>query len=421
MSESERRTRRDFIKTVGGIATVAAMGSLGMPGLVRAQKGPIKLGQIMTTSGIMAGQGTPGMRSAKIAEDVINKSGGILGRKLQIIQEDDELKPNVGVRKFRKLVLEDKVDFVFGTNSTGVGMALVPLANEFKKIFVATCMGDQFTEQDCSPYIFRIGESTSMASKASAYCMCAREPSVKKWAGINPDYVFGRESWMWFKKGMEEKGANIQVVHEAFAPFGAQDFKPYITAVLESGAEGVFTSAWTGDLINFIKQAKPFGFFDKVKAFVNNTTADAVAVGLGDDMVPFWGEARYYPFYRQTEANKEFLRLYQEKYKTYPEADVGAECYATVMFLKAAIEKAGTTDTKAVIKALEGLEIEVPEGKKWIRPEDHSGIDEVVLLGKFHKDSKYPFWVYDPATYFTVPGRELAVPLSKSVCKMKKI
>jgi branched-chain amino acid transport system substrate-binding protein len=115
------------------------------------------------------------------------------------------------------------------------------------------------------------------------------------------------------------------------------------------------------------------------------------------------------------------LKHYQEKYKTFPEADVGAECYATVIFLKTAIEKAGTTDTKAVIKALEGLEIEVPEGKKWIRPEDHSGIDEVVLLGKFHKDPKYPFWVYDPSTYFTVPGKELAVPLSQSACKMKKI
>jgi len=421
MSESKPRTRREFIKTVGGVAALAATGNLAIPRFVNAKKGSIKLGQIMTTSGIMAGQGIPGMRSAKIAEEIINKSGGILGNKLEIIQEDDELKPDVGVRKFRKLVLEDKVDFVFGTNSTGVGLALVPLANEFGKIFISTSMGDEFTEKNCSPYIFRIGESTSMASRASAYCMCEREPSVKKWAGINPDYIFGRESWAWFKKGMEEKGAKIEIVHEAFAPFGAQDFKPYITAVIESGAEGVFTSAWTGDLINFIKQAKPFGFFDKIKAFVNNTTADAVAMGLGDEMVSFWGEARYYPFYNKNEVNKEFLRLYQEKYSTYPEADVGAECYATVMALKAAIEKAGTPDTKAVIKALEGLEIEVPEGKKWIRPEDHSGIDEVVLLGKFHKDPKYPFWVYDPKTYFTVPGKELAVPLSQSVCKMKKI
>ena len=421
MSESKQRTRREFIKTVGGIAALAAMGDFSGPRYASAAEKPIKLGQILTTSGIMAGQGIPGMHSAKIAEEIINKSGGILGRPLQILQEDDELKPDVGVRKFRKLVLEDKVDFLFGSNSSGVGLALVPLANEFGKIFVSTSMSDRFTEQDCSPYIFRIGESTSMASRASAYCMCAREPSVKKWAGINPDYIFGRESWTWFKKGMEEKGEKIEIVHEAFPPFGCQDFKPYISAVLESGAQGVFTSAWTGDLINFVKQAKPFGFFDKVKAFVNNTTADATSMGLGDDMVPFWGESRYYPFYSQTDVNKQFIKLYQEKYGSYPEADVGGECYATVIFLKTAIEKAGTTDTKAVIKALEGLEIEVPEGKKWIRPEDHSGIDEVVLLGKFHKDPKYPFWVYDPSTYFTVPGKELAVPLSQCACKMKKI
>ena len=292
MSESKKRTRREFIKTVGGVAALAAMGDFVVPRHAIAKEKPIKFGQIMTTSGIMAGQGIPGMRSARIAEEIINKSGGILGRPLKIIQEDDELKPGVGVRKFRKLVLEDKVDFLFGTNSSGVGLALVPLANEFGKIFISTSMSDRFTEQDCSPYIFRIGESTSMASRASAYCMCDREPSVKKWAGINPDYIFGRESWTWFKKGMEEKGAKIEIVHEAFPPFGCQDFKPYITEVLESGAQGVFTSAWTGDLINFVKQAKPFGFFDKVKAFVNNTTAHATSIGLGDDMVPFWGEAR---------------------------------------------------------------------------------------------------------------------------------
>ena len=183
----------------------------------------------------------------------------------------------------------------------------------------------------------------------------------------------------------------------------------------------MFTSLWTGDLINFIKQAKPFGFFNKVKAFVNNTTAHATAVGLGDEMVSFWGEARYYPFYRNTPINNEYIKMYRDKFGTYPAADVGAECYATVMALKLAIEKAGTTDTPQVIKALEGLEYEVPEGKKWIRPEDHSGIDQVVLLGKFHKDPKYPFWVYDPKTYFTVDGKAVAMPLDKSKCKMKSL
>jgi branched-chain amino acid transport system substrate-binding protein len=421
MAKKKKITRRRFLKTMVEGAAFAAVGTTAFPAVLRAKSDVIKFGQINTTSGLMAGQGRPGMRAAKIAEDLINNAGGILGRKLEIIQEDDEVKPDVGVRKVRKLILQDKVDCFFGTNSSGVGLAVVPLANEFEKIFIATSMSDRYTEEDCSPYVFRIGESTCMASKASAFCMCEREPAVKKWAGINPDYVFGRESWDWFKKGMEEKKADIKFVHESFAPFGAADFKPYITAVLESGAEGVFTSAWTGDLINFVKQAKPFGFFEKIKAFVNNTTAHATAVGLGNDMVPFWGEARYYPFYRQTEMNKQFVKLYQDKYGTYPEADVGAECFAAVMALKAAMEKAKTTDTKAVIRALEGLEIEVPEGKKWIRAEDHSGIDEEVVLGKFHKDTRYPFWVYDPKTYFTVKGKDVVIPLEKSKCKMKKI
>ena len=423
MAKGKKITRRKFLKTVGEGAVLAAVGGVGFPTVLGAKSktnGLIKFGQINTTSGIMAGQGTPAMRGAKIAEDIINSSGGILGRSLKIIQENDEVKPSIGVRKVRKLILEDEVDFLLGTNSSGVGLACVPIANEFEKIFISTSMSDKYTEENCSPYVFRIGESTSMASKASAFCMVEKEPGVKKWAGINPDYVFGHGSWRWFKKGMAEKGTDIEIVHESFSPFGAEDYKPYITAILESGAEGVFTSLWTGDLINFIKQAKPFGFFKKVKAFVNNTTAHATAVGLGDEMVPFWGQARYYPLYRKTPINLQFVEMYRKKYGAYPEADVGAECFAAVMAFKAAIEKAGTTQTKAVIQALEGLKIEVPEGRKWFRPQDHSGIDEEILLGKFHKDSRYPFWVYDPKTYFTAKGVDLAMPLNESVCKMRK-
>ncbi|MBU1157440.1 MAG: ABC transporter substrate-binding protein [Proteobacteria bacterium] len=413
-------TRREFVKVVGSGALVAGAATFGVPTLLRAANKPIKFGQLNTTSGIMASQGVPAMRAAQIAQDIINQAGGIMGRKLELVQEDDQVKPSVGVRKFRKLVLEDKVDFVFGTNSSGVGLACVPLANEFKKIFISTSMSDKYTGANCSPYVFRIGESTCMASKASAYCMVANAPTVKKWAGINPDYVFGRESWDFFKQGMKDKNHPVEYVKESFSPFGCQDYKPYITALLESKADGVFTSLWTGDLINFVKQAKPFGFFDKVKAFVNNTTAVATSIGLGNEMVPFWGEARYYPFYRDSELNRQYISMYQKKFGGYPAADTGAECFASVVALKLAIEKAGTTDTPKVIAALEGLEFEVPEGKKWIRPEDHSGIDEVVLLGKFHHDPKYPFWVYDPKTYFTVPGKEIAMPLSQTGCKMAK-
>jgi len=420
MSKSKEMTRRDFVKTVGVVAGLAAAGTMTFPAVLRAQTKPIRFGQINTTSGLMAGQGRPGMRAAKIAEEFINKAGGVLGRKVEVIQEDDECKPDVGVRKVRKLILQDKVDFLFGTNSSGVGYAVVPLANEFEKIFISTSMGDEFTGKYCSPYIFRIGESAEMSAQAAAFCMCEREPQITKWAGSNPDYVFGHECWDWFQKGLAKKRPDAKIVHEDFPPFGCTDYKPYITAIMESGAEGVFTSAWTGDLINFIKQAKPFGFFDKIK-LVNNSTAHATAVGLGDEMVPFYGQARYYPFYRQSETNKRYVDAYLKKYNTWPEADVSGECYAAMQIICAGIEKARTTESKAVIRAIEGMEIEVPEGKKWVRPEDHSIIDEVVLLGKFHKDSRYPFWVYDPKTYFTVNGRDVVRPLSKSTCKMKKL
>lgn len=424
MSKRKKITRREFLKTIGEGAILGAAGSLVFPSILKANpeiKKPIKIGQIQTTSGLMASEGIPAMRGAKIAEEVVNKNGGILGRKLQIIQEDDEVKPDIGVRKMRKMILEDEVDFLIGTNSSGVGLACLPIVNEFKKIFIAISMTDKYTEENCSPYVFRISVSASMASKASAFCMVNKEPAVKKWGGLNPDYVYGRDSWHSFKKGMEEKGHGVEIVHEGFPPFMVEDFRPYISSLLESGAEGVFTSCWTGDLINLIKQAKPLGFFKRIRAFVNNVTAHAVSVGLGDEMVSFWGESRYYPFYRKTPINTQFVKMYREKYGPYPESENSADCYVAVMALKKAIELAGTTESKAVINALEGLRIEGPQGRKWFRPQDHSAIDEEVLLGKFHKDPNYPFWVYDPKTYFTVKGEELAIPLDKSACKMKKI
>ena len=276
MSESKKRTRREFIKTVRWRCGFGCDGRFCGPRHAIAKEKPIKFGQIMTTSGIMAGQGIPGMRSARIAEEIINKSGGILGRPLKIIQEDDELKPGVGVRKFRKLVLEDKVDFLFGTNSSGVGLALIPLANEFGKIFISTSMSDRFTEQDCSPYIFRIGESTSMASRASAYCMCETTRALGEKMGRHQSRLY---LWPRILDMVQErnggKGDKDRDSSRSFPTVWLSGFQTVYHRCPQSGAQGVFTSAWTGDLINFVKQAKPFGFFDKVKAFVNNTTAHA--------------------------------------------------------------------------------------------------------------------------------------------------
>ncbi len=149
-------------------------------GYASAQDQPIKLGVQFIMSGKLGGYGKNGERAILMAMDEINAAGGILGRKVEALFADTQLKSDVAVKNAGKFVLEDKVDFMVGPTSSAVATALIDLAEKYKKILVLTqAASEEMTSSKFSPYVFSTLSNAMMHSRAGAYVM-ATTP-VKRW------------------------------------------------------------------------------------------------------------------------------------------------------------------------------------------------------------------------------------------------
>ena len=244
-----------------GLLLVLAMAT----GVAVAQQPPIKIGALNVLSGSFAAYGKSGRQGAQLAIDEINAQGGLLGRKLELIQVDDQAKPDVGVQEARRVNLNEKVNFLIGIDSSSVALAVAPLTNEYKIPLVVMHGATPALTEQCNPYVFRTSNNARMDAYAAAD-LAAKLP-YKRWANIGPDYEFGHSSWNDFIARLKEKRPDVEVVGEQWPKGGESNYTPYITALIQQKPEGVFSVLWAGDLVTFVRQAKAFAFFKHIKLF----------------------------------------------------------------------------------------------------------------------------------------------------------
>ncbi|WP_293173852.1 ABC transporter substrate-binding protein [Oceanithermus sp.] len=383
------------------------LASLALAGAALAAE-PIKIGAMYILSGNFANYGTASKQGVQLAVEEINARGGILGRPVEVIFVDHG-KPDQAVREAKRLILENKVDFLFGIDSSSVSLAVAPVANEYKVPLIVTHAATPRLTEMCLPYVFRTSNNARMDSWAAA-AFAAKQP-YKRWANIGPDYEFGRVSWEDFITRLKELKPDVEVVSEQWPKFGSSDYSSYITALMRAKPEAVFSSLWGGDFVSFGKQAIPFGFFKTIKFYVNPTGGALQALEPLGKSAPegLLVSARYWFLYPETDANKAFVEKFHEKFGDYPSYNAG-EAYSGMMMLAAAIEKAGSTDPDAVKAAFEadgGLKFESIEGLKWMRPADHQVFEDLVWGYTKHTDA-YPFAILDPIV--VVPAKDTLYP-----------
>ena len=401
--------RRDFMKL--GTAAVAAAGT-GALTVRRARAAdpnrPIKIGHAAVMTGLLSSLGVSGNQAMKIFVKHVNDGGGLLGRKVELVSRDTQAKPDVATQEIRRLALDDQVDFIVTTDSSGVVLAVSPLAAQTKKIMVHGTGASKRFATVCNPYAFKAADSSRLFGYAAAKVMGAKAREVKRWAGINPDYEWGRVVWEDFRAFFPRFVPGGEMVKELWPPFKATDFKPYITALLEANVEGVVTSLWSGDLVNFIKQAKQFDFFSRIKVFMDmsSTTLD-VCLALGSEMVPVWGSGYYYFGHEKNAVNQAFVRDYVAAFKAVPVSSSGST-YRAALFLRKAVEIAKSVEPAAVAAALKDLTIETPMGRDTMRGKDHEVISGAMVLGRTAPDPAYPYWTFTDLQ--TAAGSEAAVP-----------
>jgi len=344
-----------------------------------------------------------GVKGIRLAMDEINAKGGILGRKVDLFVRDTEGKADVAVREVKDLILREKVNFLIGPCSSGMGLAMQVAHSEYKVLRISPIANTEGQTVDkFSPYFVQMVPNTYMEATAATRYLNKKVPTAKKFATIGPDYEFGRREEAAFTEEIKKLVPDAEIVYEAWPKLGEKDFTAFITAIMAKKPDAIHGSLFGGDLVSFTKQALPYGFFEKIKMI--SLFDLPVLVALGPDAPEgTFGYGRGCFFMDPNPKMMEFV----DKFKKYAGAYADAwavQNYDTVYLLKAAIEKAKTIETEAVIKAIEGMTFDSLRGKITIRPLDHMA-SVPVYQGTIAKDPAYPFKIWKDLS--RIPGDQL--------------
>ena len=308
-------------------------------------------------------------RGWELAQEEINKSGGVLGKQLKTIFRDDNANAGEGVRIAEELISRENIDILAGVTLSHVGVAIADFAKQRKRFFLASGpLSDKVIWQDGTRYTYRLRYGTHQL--AASVAPAAAKLNKKRWALIYPNYEYGQAAVASFKSELKKLQPDVEFVAEQAPPFGKLDAGPVVQALEDAKPDAIFNVLFGPDLTKFAREGKTRGLFD-------NREVVSLLTGEPEYLDPLRGDApdgwivTGYPFTSiNTPEHQAFLKAYEEKYKETPRLNsvVG---YATVKALAAGIEKAGSTDTEALIKAFKGLEYETPFGKHVFRDLDN--------------------------------------------------
>jgi branched-chain amino acid transport system substrate-binding protein len=196
--------RREFLTTA-----VAGTSILAFPAVLRAQsKEPIRIGFPLPLTGTFAAIAADMKRGAELAWDEINAKGGIMGRKLEVLFRDDELKPAVGAQRTKELIENQKVDFVVGGLAAHVQMAINEQTKAAKKLYISVSQSDEISAKpDTSPVTFHEALNPTITSRAIA--TFGIKELGKKWWIVYADYAFGKQNNAVFGAAAPKLGGTV--------------------------------------------------------------------------------------------------------------------------------------------------------------------------------------------------------------------
>jgi len=365
---------------LNAIAAVLAL----TPLVASAQTGPIRVGVVTPLSGTYAGIGQQVKWGLDLAAAQINAAGGVMGRKLELVYEDEEANPAVATQKAEKLLQVGKVDFLTGTVNSGSTLAVGQVAERNNRLIATTVsFADSITADKCSANVFRVNARAGMQSAALADWMATTQKDVKVFY-LGPDYEMGRSTVAAFKSAAEGKGA--KTVGEVFAPLDNKDYSPYFGQIRGARPTVIYTSVAGNDTVRLFTQMAEFGVnrnIQVVGASGTVTGQNLAAIGkAADNFVTGVGYSTSIP----TPENQKFVADFTAANKAAPDL-YGADSYGVLFAYKAAVEKAKSTETDAVRTALRGLQWNTPQGVKTLRAGDHQAMQDMYAVkvngGKF--------------------------------------
>ncbi|TMU88146.1 ABC transporter permease [Bacillus sp. BHET2] len=363
----------------------------------------VKIGVLASLTGALESYGKQTQRGFELG--LMYATDGTMevdGKKIEVVYEDTETKPEVAVQKATKLFEEDEVDFLVGSSSSGDTLAVLPLAEEYEKVMIVEpAVADSITGSEFNRYIFRTARNSSQDAIAGAAAIAKDGVKI---ATLAPDYSFGRDGVAAFKETAEGLGAEI--VLEEYADPAATDFTSNIQKVIDSKPDYLFViwaganSPWSqiGDMKLQEKGIK-----------ISTGAPDIAALSAMEPLVGMEGFSVYYHELPNNEVNDWLVEEHKKKYDgEVPDLFTPGGMSSAISIVEAIKKTEGDLDPDTLIDTMEGMSFDTPKGTMTFREEDHQALQTLYAI-KLEKKEGVPYPV--PVLIRELSPEETAPPI----------
>ena len=372
-----RLTRRAVIKGGIGLAALAAAGPYYLR-YALAQAEPIKIGFPVPLSGPYSSEAQDQARCAQIAVDMFNQAGGLKGRMAELLIRDDKLNPGEAATRSQELIESDKVNFLCGSLSAAVQLAVNNVAKNRGVIYNSISQSDTINESsDFSKFTFHEALNPHMTSGAVGRYVFPK--FGKRVAFLTADYAYGHEMVNGFKRVGKQFG--LEDVLEIKHPIGQADYSTFFPRIQAAKPNILIATNFGRDQLNTVKQATDFGLKQQIKIVVPVLLYTQRLAGGGTPFEGVIGGANYYwEIEKSVPSAKRLNDAYRAKHGGAVPSDYAAYGFAGIYGLLEGVKKAGMSDTDAVIAAMETLKYDAYKGMQYFRTCDHQSVQSVLVL-----------------------------------------
>lgn len=323
-------------------AMLAAAAAFTLATTAAGAQEKLKIGILTTLSGPPAVLGQQQRNGFQLAVKTLG--GKLGGREVDLIVQDDELKPDVAVSKAQGLVERDKVDFVVGPIFSNILGAILKPVTDSGTILISPNAGtSSFAGKDCNPNLFVTSYQNDQIHEVEG--KYAQDNGLKRVFLIAPNYQAGKDSMNGFKHSF--KG---EVVDEVYVPLGQLDYSAELAKISAASPDAIFAFLPGGMGVNFVKQFRQAGLADKIKFLSAFTVDESTLPAQQDAALGFFGGSNWAPNLDNPQ-NKAFVAAYEKEYGAVP-ATYAFQAYDTALLIDSALKQTrGDTTNKDALRA----------------------------------------------------------------------
>jgi branched-chain amino acid transport system substrate-binding protein len=380
-----RYSRRTLLKAS---AAFAGASTLGFPAISYGQTEKIKIGHLTPLTGFLGALGAYAVLGMRMAEDEINKSGGIMGRQLEVMAEDS-VNPATAATKAQRLLEQDGALLLMGEVNSASALTIMQVAERNKKMFIQTgARSDALRGKNCNRYTFHTDiPNTVMVNTVGKALLRDNMVKDKKFFGLTADYIFGHDLLAAAKRFFAANQGNL--IGDELIATDVTDFSPYLLKIRQAKPDVVCSNLAGNQVTTLIKQYAEFGLPYPIVGF-NLNTADAWAAGEGN-LAGIWPTVWYHTL--DLPASKTFVDNFTRRNGKPPDNHAWIE-YVAFKIMAQAMNETKSTDTDTLIGYFEKeTQFDILKARKaYFRKWDHQLVQEAYTFSPKPKGDAKDKW-----------------------------